>query len=169
MAEPFLGEINFFPYGFTPNKWMSCDGQLLPIMQYQSLYALLGNQFGGDGRTTFALPDLRGRVPMHPDDVTPQGAKAGEENVTLTKNQIPHHNHTVAASTAGGTLKQYDGSLFASASGTDTKFYATSGAMQTLNTATVSSAGGSQSHPNCQPSLVGNYCIAVEGLFPSFS
>jgi len=167
MAEPFLGEINFFPYKFTPQKWMPCAGQLLAISQYQALFALLGTQFGGDGVTTFALPDLRGRAAMHPDDSTPQGTKAGEEDVTLTENQIPQHNHSVTASTAAGTQKEYDNSLFAAVSGSNTKLYAASGAMQPLNAATVAPAGGSQPHANCQPSLVGNYCIAVEGIFPS--
>lgn len=167
MADPFLGEINFFPYDFTPKNWMPCDGRLLPIMQHQALFSLLGTQFGGDGQTSFALPDLRGRTPMHPGDDTPQGAREGQENVTLSADQIPHHNHTVAASSTAGTKKEYENSLFAAPSAPDAKLYAASGAMQPLNAATVSTAGGSQSHPNCQPSLVGNYCIAVEGIFPS--
>ncbi|WP_250459559.1 phage tail protein [Microbulbifer litoralis] len=167
MAEPFLGEINFYPYKFTPKNWMPCDGRLLSIMQYQALYSLLGTQFGGDGVSTFALPDLRGRAAMHPDESTPQGTKAGEEDVTLTENQIPQHNHSVTAHTTTGTLKEYDNSLFAAASGSDAKLYAASGSMQPLSAATVSTAGGSQPHPNCQPSLVGNYCIAVQGIFPS--
>ena len=167
MAEPFLGEINYFPYKFTPKNWIPCDGRLLSITQYQALYSLLGTQFGGDGRSTFALPDLRGRAAMHPDDSTPQGTKAGEEDVILTESQIPQHNHTVTASTTAGSRNKYDNSLFATASGSDTKLYAASGAMQPLNAATVSPTGSSQSHPNCQPSLVGNYCIAVQGIFPS--
>lgn len=169
MAEPFIGEIKYFSFDFPPRNWALCDGSLMSIAQHQALFALLGTQFGGDGQTTFALPDLRGRVARHPDGNTPQGTKAGEENVTLTHAQMPQHNHTVAASSATGSQRNYENGLFAALAGEDAKLYTrpTTGNLQAINPSTVSVAGGSQSHPNCQPSLVGNYCIAINGIFPS--
>lgn len=167
MAEPFVGEIRFFSFDFPPHDWMPCDGRLLPIAQNQALFALLGTTFGGDGRVTFGVPDLRGRVPMHANVGTPQGTQQGAEDVTLFSNQMPAHYHFVAASSATGTEKNYENALFATASGSGTGLYAAPGNLQALNPATVSSTGGSRSHPNCQPSLVGNYCIAITGTFPS--
>ena len=167
MAEPFIGEIKFFSFKFPPRNWLPCDGRLMAINQNQTLFALLGTQFGGNGSTTFALPDLRGRAPRHPDSTAPQGTKAGEEAITLQDSQMPWHNHAVAACSVVGTTKEYENALFAAASGADTKLYATPGATQALNPNTVSPAGSSQPHANIQPSLVGNYCIALAGVFPS--
>lgn len=169
MAEPFVGEIKFFSFDFPPRNWAVCDGSLLSIANNQALFALLGTQFGGNGQTTFALPDLRGRVARHTDRSTPQGTRAGAENVTLIPGQMPQHNHGVAASSAAGSQKNYDGGLFAAPSGEDAKLYAkpTTGNLQAINPSTVTHVGGSQPHPNCQPSLVGNYCIALNGTFPS--
>lgn len=167
MSEPFIGEIRFFSFQFSPKSWAFCDGRQLPISQYQALFSLIGTTFGGNGTTTFALPDLRGRVAMHPNGNTPQGASGGLENVTLLSDQLPTHNHMVPASSTTGTLKAYEQSVFAAASGTDTKLYATPGSLQTLIPTMISATGGSQPHENCQPSAVGNYCIALMGLFPS--
>lgn len=169
MAEPFIGEIKFFSFDWPPKNWLLCDGRLLAINQYQTLFSLLGTEFGGNGTTNFALPDLRGRVPMHADGATPRGRMGGAEYVTLLANELPQHNHLVAASSAVGTVKLYEGALFAVPSGNDSKIYAAPGVTQALSSSTVSSAGGSQSHINIQPSLVGNYCIAINGLYPSRS
>lgn len=169
MAEPFVGEIKFFSFDFPPRNWAVCDGSLMSIANNQALFALLGTQFGGNGQTTFALPDLRGRVARYPDGGTPQGTRAGVEDVTLTTGQMPQHTHRVAASSATGSQRNYANGLFAAPSGEDAKLYTapTTGNLQAINPHTVSPQGGSQSHPNCQPSLVGNYCIALSGIFPS--
>lgn len=167
MAEPFVGEIRFFSFDFNPRNWARCDGQLLAIVQHQALFSLLGIQFGGDGRTTFALPDLRGRAPRHPGGDTPQGTMAGVEDVSLTLNQLPQHTHDVRASSAPGSQRNYEGAFFAALSNPEDNLYTSTGSnLQALNPDTVSSVGGSRSHPNCQPSLVGNFCIAINGIYP---
>lgn len=167
MAEPFIGEIKFFAFDFPPRHWAPCDGRVLPISQNQALFSLLGTQFGGNGSTTFALPDLRGRAPLHPSPATPQGKLAGAETVALDINQIPEHNHMVNATKTAGTQEDYEGAVLAAVSNPEAKLYAQLGTMETLNPATVSATGGSQPHANCQPSLAGNYCIALNGIFPS--
>lgn len=169
MAEPFVGEIKFFSFDFPPRNWMLCDGRELPISQHQTLYALLGTTFGGNGTVTFALPDLRGRVPRHPGSSTPQGAKEGVESVALTPAQMPSHNHTVAASSSVGTQEGFENALFAASSDEQAPLYAALSSAQALNASVISNTGGSQAHSNCQPSLVGNYCIAIKGIFPSQS
>ena len=167
MAEPFIGEIKFFSFSFSLRNWAPCDGRLIPISQNQALFSLIGTQFGGDGVTAFALPDLRGRAPLHPNAQTHQGTLAGEENVRLNLNQIPSHSHTVNASKTAGTQEEYEDAVLAAVSNTEAKLYARGDSLQPLNANTVSPAGGSQPHSNCQPSLVGNYCIALNGIFPS--
>lgn len=166
MSEPFIGEIRMFASNFAPIGWELCQGQLLPIAQNNALFALLGTTFGGNGTTTFALPDLRGRVPMHPSSTSQQGTAAGLETVTLTLAQMPAHNHLVATTTATGTLDSFENARFATASDS-ANIYAEGGSQQTLNPGSVSTSGSSQAHLNCQPSLVGNFCIATRGVFPS--
>ncbi|MEX1033825.1 MAG: tail fiber protein [Cellvibrionaceae bacterium] len=169
MAEPFVGEVKFFSFNWPPRNWVPCDGRLLPIAQNQALFALLGNTFGGDGTTNFAVPDLRGRVPMHTNANTPQGTKNGTETVALNLSQMPSHSHLVKASNTTGTVEDFEGAVFAAASRKNSKIYAQSDSLQPLDPNTVSPTGSSQPHSNCQPSLVGNYCIAINGIFPSRS
>lgn len=166
MDEPFLGEIRPFAFGFTPKGWASCDGQLLPIAQNAALFSLLGTMYGGDGRTTFALPDLRGRAGMHVSSVHTQGERAGQENVTLSTAQIPLHSHTVNCSNTIGNQTSPAGKFWAQDSDGNVVFSSTGGA--TMASAAIGNTGG-QPHSNMQPYLVVNYCIAVQGIFPSRS
>jgi microcystin-dependent protein len=172
MAEPFIGEIKFFSFSWPPKYWAPCNGALLPINQNQALFSLLGTTFGGNGVTTFALPDLRGRVPMHSGSSTPQGVQGGLENVTLNTTQIPTHNHQVMASSkTNGSQEEYANAVIAlgAIGTTPANVYAPAsvGALQPLVANTVSSTGGTQPHTNLQPSLVGNFCIALQGIYPS--
>ena len=166
MDEPVLGEIGPFAFGFTPKGWTSCDGQLLPIAQNAALFSLLGTMYGGDGRTTFALPDLRGRAGMHVSSVHTQGERAGQENVTLSTAQIPLHSHTVNCSNTIGNQTSPAGKFWAQDSDGNVVFSSTGGA--TMAAAAIGNTGG-QPHSNMQPYLVVNYCIAVQGIFPSRS
>ncbi|MDE2388454.1 MAG: phage tail protein [Betaproteobacteria bacterium] len=167
MDDPFLGEIRPFSFGFAPKGWASCDGQLLPIAQNTALFSLLGTMYGGDGITTFALPDLRGRTGMHVNSAHTQGERVGQENVTLTTAQIPPHSHTANCSNAAGTQTSPAGKFWAQDSNGNVVFSSAGGA--TLAATAIGSAGGSQPHPNMQPYLVVNYCIALQGIFPSRS
>jgi microcystin-dependent protein len=167
MSEPFLSEIRMFGFDFAPRGWAKCDGQLLPINQYQSLYSLLGTMYGGDGRTSFGLPDLRGRVPLHkgPTNST-QGAKGGAESVALTTQQMPEHRHGVKCTSDDATGSSPDGTLFARA--TTNLYHGFDAANNTtINPGTLAEAGESQPHNNLQPYLVINFCIAISGLFPA--
>jgi microcystin-dependent protein len=171
MSDFFLGEIKLLPYNWAPKYWTLCAGQLLPINTNQALFSLLGTTYGGDGINTFALPDLRGRVPVHPNVNAglPQGSKAGQETVTLTTANLPAHNHTVAVSTTAGNNTALNGNFIASANtaGTAVNIYGAATSLQPLDPASVSNTGGNQPHENCQPSLVMNYCIATQGIYPS--
>jgi microcystin-dependent protein len=168
--QVFLGQIMTVGFNFAPRGWAMCEGQLLSINQYQALFSLLGTTYGGDGRTTFALPDLRGRVVVSPgrgaglSDYR-QGAKGGVENVTLNTNQIPSHNHSFRL---GGSANSPAGSnsLLASVTGTDTVFNNTSGNAQ-LAGGTITNTGGGQSHENRMPFLAVYRIIALQGVFPS--
>jgi microcystin-dependent protein len=163
MAEPFVGEIRLFAFGVVPRGWAPCEGQLLPVAQNQALFAILGTQYGGDGRVNFALPNLCGRVPLHRDPTSiPQGRAQGEETHTLTIAEMPRHVHQVFGSGADGTTQQAPGNTWAKSA---TNLYS-SGADVVLSTAAITSEGASQGHPNMQPYLVANYCIALIGIFP---
>jgi len=171
MSEPFLAEIHIFGFNFPPRGWATCDGQVLPINQNQSLYSLLGTTYGGDGRTTFALPDLRGRTPLHVgNSTTPgsvnhsQGQKSGEETHILTPSEMPGHDHSVAANAASATSDEPQGNLPARA-GFDA--YGGATALGAFGTETVNDTGGGQGHDNMQPWLAVNFCIALQGIFPS--
>ena len=170
MSEPFLAEVRLVGFNFAPRGWAFCDGQVLPINQNQSLYSLLGTTYGGDGRTSFALPDMRGRCAVHRGDNggldVALGQKGGQETHTLTSAEMPSHNHSEhAASTdasagsddpAGGVLANNGANNFSSGNPN-----------ASLGSVTIANAGGGQAHENMQPFLALNYCIALRGLFPS--
>ena len=165
MAEPFLGEIRMMSLNFPPKGWAFCNGQLLPINQNQPLFALLGTTYGGDGRITFALPNLRGRVPVHAGPTLPIGTVAGAESHTLTANELPAHTHAAQAVSAQATTADPSGALWAA---TSAPHYA-AGAQTVMAAGAVANVGGSQPHPNMPPYLVIPFCIALQGIFPSRS
>lgn len=171
MSEPFLSEIRIVGFNFAPRGWAQCDGQLLPINQNQSLYSLLGTTFGGDGRTTFGLPELRGRAPMDwgngPGGNVALGTKGGVETVTLNLAQIPNHSHNVNVHNAAGNADEPEDQYLAAA---DSDIYGPyADPKEKLNAATSAAAGTTspQGHDNMQPFQVLNFCIALQGLFPS--
>ena len=165
MSEPFLAEIKIVGFNFAPRGWSFCDGQLLPINQNQSLFALLGTTYGGDGRTSFGLPDLRGRAPLSPVSNN-QGQKSGSETNTLTVAQMPPHNHTVKASSSAQSASTPESNLLASAGGGRRPIVPYGeGTNTTAMTATENTGG--QPVNNMQPFLTLNFCIALQGLFPS--
>lgn len=168
MSEPFLAEVRMMGFNFAPRGWAFLDGQILPINQNQSLYSLLGTTYGGDGRTTFALPEMRGRTPIHNTSTHPLGQRAGQETVVLTPNTMPSHAHAAqATSTAVDTASPADGLLgafVAPAAGYHDPAPAT---RTTLREGTVGNTGGNTGHNNLQPFLAVNFCIALQGLFPS--
>lgn len=166
MADPYIGEIKLFPFPFAPKGWALCQGQILPIAQNQALFSLLGTTYGGNGTTTFALPDLRGRVPMHFGGQVTLGQAAGVENVALTQTSLPAHTHPMSATKNVGTTQSFEGSVIAACSGNAVSFYGPVEEPQTLDPASLANTGGSQPHANIQPSLVMNFCIATSGLFP---
>jgi microcystin-dependent protein len=167
MAEPFLAEIRVTSFAFAPKGWALCNGQLLPINQNQALFALLGTTYGGDGRTTFALPNLQGRVPMHRSADRPLGVAAGAEAHALTASEMAVHKHAVAASgDAAGALSPAGGLLAAVPAG-DPAYYGPATHLVSLNPQAVAATGGGQPHENRQPFLTLNFIIALQGIFPS--
>ena len=169
MASPFIGEIRLFAFSVVPKGWIQCNGSLLSIAQNQALFSILGTTYGGDGRTTFGIPDLRGRVPMSFGQGTglqnyPQGTKAGTEGVSLTNAQGVAHTHTVMASPAPATTSAPAGNLLA-VPVPGTSAYASSGSVAPMSSSEVTTTGG-QPHENRQPSLVIAYCMALTGIFP---
>ena len=172
MAQPYIGEIRMFAGNFNPNGWAFCDGQLLPISENEALFQLIGTMYGGDGESTFALPNLQSRIPLHfgtgPDGINYQQAEAaGVEEVTLTTQQIPVHSHPQLCSTGTGAVTPDP--VNAVASKTDLSQYSTAGATVAMGTPNMSSdiTGGSQPHENCMPFLCVNFIISLFGLFPS--
>ena len=170
MSEPFLAEIRMVGFNFAPRGWAFCDGQILPINQNQSLYSLLGTTYGGDGRTSFALPDLRGRTPIHTGRSNggadhQLGSKSGEETHTLSAGEMPQHDHTLNASSNNANVDTTEGHLLGSNSFSG--HYKDSGTLVALDARSVASVGGGQAHENMQPYLTINFCIALQGLFPS--
>lgn len=165
MSEPFLGQIQAFGFGFVPRGWLACNGQLLPINGYQALFAILGTTYGGNGINTFALPDLRGRAVVHPGQGVSLGQSAGEEAHTLSVNEIPQHTHQAMASTTASTSSKPAGLVWGPAPAGANAYTASSNT--TMNPTALGSTGGSQAHSNMQPNLVLNYCIAINGIFPS--
>lgn len=179
MSEFFIGQIMMTGFNFAPKFWALCNGQLLPINQNQALFSLLGTQYGGNGTTNFALPDLRSRTPLgYASSVDPSwqppsvqiGQAAGVENVTLLSTNLPAHTHSMNASTAGGDNRIAGGRVFATSTSTGSppNLYAPStGALVPLNAQTVAPSGGNQPHPNIQPYGVINFCVALSGTYPS--
>lgn len=170
MSEPFLSEIRMMSFNFPPKGWAFCNGQLLPINQNQALFSLLGTAYGGDGRTNFALPDLRGRVPMHVgQEIGGVGGTGGQETVTLTQAQLPAHAHALQATTALATSGSPAGALPGKKGRLGRDLYAIPDAQKlvALNANAVTSRGGSQPHQNMQPYLTINFAIALQGIFPS--
>ena len=168
--DPFIGEIRMFAGNFTPRGYALCDGQLLTISQNDALFSLLGTTYGGDGRTTFGLPDLRGRLPVHAGTgpgLTQRrwGNKAGAENVTVTVGQLPVHTHTPQATNIPGSGSDPAGAVPAGATGGS--YYTAEEPTQEMNAGAVSSTGGGQPHTNVMPFLCVNFIIALQGLFPS--
>lgn len=164
MANPFLGEIRVTSFNFAPKGWAMCNGQLLPIAQNQALFALLGTYYGGDGRTTFALPDLRGRTPLHASSTFPQGQAGGEETHLLTPAEIPAHSHA-QGSVAQATGTNPASSVLAAKPRRGSNVYVP--AANPVQLAGQGPAGGNQSHSNIQPYLTLNFVIALQGIFPS--
>jgi len=174
MSEPFVGEIKMFAGNFAPRGFAYCDGQLLAVSQNDALFSLLGTIYGGDGRTTFGLPDLRGRVPIHQGTgpgLSPRqlGAKGGTESETLTVSQLPSHTHALSASSGPASSREPEGNVPASSTGVSLYGNA-GGAPQQLSSQSLgSAAGGSQSHTNVMPFQCIHYIIALVGIYPSRS
>jgi microcystin-dependent protein len=167
MSEPFLSEIKVVSFNFPPKGWALCNGQFLPINQNQALFALLGTTYGGNGQTTFALPNLRGRVPIHFGSGHTLGEAAGSTNVTVNIQQLPTHLHALQASTTAATLDTPDTTTLLGGSAPNDLYVGPAGALVAMNPASVSSIGGSQPHNNMMPYLVLNFIIALQGIFPS--
>jgi len=163
MAEPFLSEVRIMSFVFAPKGWALCNGQLLPINQNQALFSLLGTTFGGDGRVNFALPDLRGRVPIHVGSGHTLGERGGEQAHTLSISELPTHTHVAQASTSNATTAVSTGNVMGSTS----NGYSAPANLTSLLPATVGNVGGSQAHLNMQPFLILSFCIALQGIFPS--
>jgi microcystin-dependent protein len=163
MAEPFLSEIRLMSFAFAPKGWALCNGQLLPINQNQALFSLLGTTFGGDGRVNFALPDLRGRVPIHVGSGHTLGERGGEQAHTLSIAELPTHTHVAQATNNAGAQPQAN-MVFAK---TGANTYGPPTNLVSMNPGMVNNTGGSQAHLNMQPFLTLNFCIALQGIFPS--
>lgn len=164
MSEPFMSEIKIISWNFAPKGWAFCDGQTLPINQNQALFSLLGTTYGGNGQTTFGLPDLRGRIPMHLGNGHIQGEVGGQEAHTLTLSEMPTHNHLVgSSSTIGGLPAPANNDL----AGNSTSPYSDQNPNAAMNPLGVTNVGGSQAHNNLSPYLTLNFIIALIGVFPS--
>jgi microcystin-dependent protein len=165
VAEPFLAEIRIMSFAFAPKGWAFCNGQVLPINQNQALFALLGTTYGGDGRVTFALPDLQARSPVHVGNGHALGQKAGEPAHTLSVAELPSHGHAVRAVTDKATTAAPNGNMLATTKGLHA--YAAPANPGALSPAAIANGGGGQPHSNLQPFLTLNFCIALQGIFPS--
>src|SRR5689334_21331523 len=165
MAQPYVGEIRMFAGNFAPAGWMFCEGQLLPISENETLFNLIGTTYGGDGQSTFALPDLRGRLPLHMGNGFILAETGGGEEITLTVIQIPAHAHPLLATSGAGSNKVGSGLLFAVAQGD--VFTTSNGNKSAMAPASVGATGGSQPHTNFQPYLCVDFIISLFGIFPS--
>ena len=171
MSDPFVGEIRMFAGNFAPRGWALCDGQLLAISTNNALFSLFGTIYGGDGRTTFGLPDMRGRVPLHHGSgpgLSPRsiGQKSGAESETLASTQLPSHTHPLQGSTDPATIPDPSGNVFARTSG---DAYGSDFSASNMNGAAVGNRGGNQSHTNLMPFQVVNFIVALVGVYPSRS
>ena len=165
MAQPYVGEIRMFAGNFAPAGWNFCDGQLLPISEYETLFQLIGTTYGGDGESTFAMPDLRGRLPIHQGNGFILAETGGAEEITLTVGQIPAHSHPFLASTSAANQVSPQNMVVAQGSAAD--LYIEDTPNVNLSPIAISSVGGSQPHTNFQPYLCVNFIISLFGIFPS--
>jgi microcystin-dependent protein len=170
MSNPFVGEIRLFAGNFAPLGWVFCQGQLLPIAEYETLFNLIGTTYGGDGQTTFGVPDLQGRVPVHQGALAggstyTLGQKAGVENVTITASQMPTHSHAFAASQASGTQVGPGANLLGASS--SIAMYTSQVPNVSFNPAAIGVYGGSQPHDNLQPYVCVSFIISLFGIYPS--
>jgi microcystin-dependent protein len=165
MAQPYVGEIRMFAGNFAPAGWMFCDGQLLPISENETLFNLIGTTYGGDGQSTFALPDLRGRIPMHFGNGFTLAETGGVETVTLTVNHIPSHSHAFLASNETGAKTTPGGHVLASSFNVTP--YINDVTNSNMNAGAIAQTGGSQPHNNFQPYLCVDFIISLFGIFPS--
>src|SRR5271167_3569918 len=163
MATPFLSEIKMFSFGFPPKGWALCNGQLLPINQNQALFSLLGTTYGGDGRVNFGLPNLQGRTPMHMGAGHTLGERGGEQNHTLSIAEIPTHNHTWGATNTPANAPGPASNVLGAAA----EYNGSATNLVSMYPTSLSSVGGNQPHVNMQPYLTLNFCIALQGIFPS--
>ena len=163
MAEPFLSEIRIMSFGFAPKGWALCNGQLLPINQNQALFSLLGTTFGGDGRQTFGLPDLQGRTPIKVGSGHTLGERGGEQAHTLNISELPNHSHAAQGSANNGDSVAPAANVLGGVAGG----YGPPTNLTATEPTALATAGGSQPHPNMQPFLTLNFCIALQGIFPS--
>jgi microcystin-dependent protein len=166
MSEPFLSEIRIFSFGFAPQGWALCNGQLLPINQNQPLFSLLGTTYGGDGRVNFALPNLQARAPIHTGQGHTLGERGGEQAHTLSVAELPAHVHLLNATTVAATTNTPGTNLLLGQS-TSSQLYGAPSNLTPMAANAVANVGGSQAHLNMQPFLVLNFSIALQGIFPS--
>lgn len=166
MAEPFLSEIRIMSFGYAPRGWAQCNGQLLPINQNQALFSLLGTVYGGNGQTNFALPDLRGNVPIHTGSGFTLGQKGGQQAHTLTMSEMPIHPHIANATSVPADAGNPSSARLLSQS-TLAALYTNASNLVAMDPSSISNVGGSQAHINMQPFLTLNFCIALQGIFPS--
>ncbi|MFN0314574.1 MAG: phage tail protein [Burkholderiales bacterium] len=172
MSDPYIGQIQAFGFNFAPRGWAQCNGQLLSIAQNQALFALLGTMYGGNGQTTFGLPDLRGRSPIHLGQGPGlsnyvQGEVGGVEVVTLSPQQMPAHTHAARALAGNGNSKVAQNNVWAKDAGVSSATYSSAVPDANMSAQAIANAGGSQPHENRPPYLAVNWCIALEGIFPS--
>jgi microcystin-dependent protein len=171
MSDPFVAEIRLFPFSFAPKGWAFCTGQLLPLSQNTALFSLLGTYYGGDGRTTFGLPNLSGAVAVHTDQYSGNGGyyigqSGGSDNVTLISTEMPSHSHTVSATGTAGRISVPGPSYALGPTGRGTPPVYAASASATMSASAATIAGGSFPHNNLMPYLVLNYCICLQGIYP---
>jgi microcystin-dependent protein len=171
MADPFVAEIRIYPFNFAPKGWAFCNGQLLPLSQNTALFSLLGTTYGGDGKSTFALPDLQGRAPMHPGQgpglsLHDLGETGGSETVTLLESEMPSHPHALRASADPANAQIPNSQLTLARSAGGSAYNPNAGGVTAMAGIALATAGGSLPHNNMQPYLTLNFCIALQGVFP---
>ena len=167
MAQPYVGEIRMFAGNFAPAGWMFCEGQLLPIAENETLFQLIGTTYGGDGESTFALPDLQGRIPIHQGNGFTMAETGGAEEITLTVQQIPAHSHALLATQDTATSTSPNNNVLAASTGATVSPYGSDAPLTTLSPEELTPVGGSQPHTNFQPYLCIDFIISLFGIFPS--